>query len=290
VTYYPLCVAAVVHERRVEPVEARSRIDRRAAAPGSPASAATAPSDASSAGASIVPSSVLFGHSGILYNSNLLLYDRGAGRGCESLWIQLTGEAISGPAKDSGLRLVPITCQLVHWSDWKEAHPETTVPARDAARKERYRREPYVSYFGNDLLRFPVSPLPPREQIPWKTPCLILEAADQMAGGGDRADEARDPSGVAADRSMQPGVFPLPAIASRAGADRAWRTEWRGVPVVLRYRDRPAAVWVETGPYANGLEPPRLVIRHAFWFAWFAMNRGDVQLPGTGDGGSAGSP
>ena len=45
-----------------------------------------------------ISSSFAFGVSGLLYQSNLLLYDRRAERGGESLWSQLQARAIAGPA------------------------------------------------------------------------------------------------------------------------------------------------------------------------------------------------
>lgn len=255
VTYNPLCDAAVVYDRRL---------------PLSPASGAVGP-PAGAAGNVTEP--VLLGHSGLLYNSNLLLYDRQRGRGGETLWIQLTGEAISGPGKARALRLAALPCQLVTWADWKERHPETTVPARDPARKDWYRREPYVSYFGNDLLRYPVSPLPPREKMAYKTPCVILSAADSTSGAG---------------------VFPLPIIAANADAGGVWQTAWRGRRVEFRYRDRPPIAWVTVGDGedasradgapAAGARPPETAVRHAFWFAWYALSLGPVDLAGTETG------
>jgi hypothetical protein len=44
-----------------------------------------------------------FGVSGLLYNSDVILYDRET----ESLWSQLMHEAVSGPLKGSKLRIIP---------------------------------------------------------------------------------------------------------------------------------------------------------------------------------------
>lgn len=297
VTYNPLCDAAVVYDRRLDGA--------------SPA---------------------LFGHSGLLYNSDALLYDRGSGAGGASLWVQLTGEAVSGPAAgggwdgagrnlgdrgevgsnregwgengsnresrdedgsnregwddgsssrrgsdDSGsnrggrddagsshagprgaLRLRALPCQLVTWQAWKERHPDTTVPARDPARKDWYRREPYTSYFGNDLLRYPVRPLPAGDEIALKTPCVILE--EDVAGGA-----AALPAGTGGFAEPHRLVLTLPEIAARADAQGIWRTAWQGRAVAFRYEPRPPTVWVES-------DPPVPAIRHAFRFAWHALS------------------
>ena len=54
------------------------------------------------------------GVSGWLYNSNVLLYDRGAAEG-ESLWSQLMRKSVSGPAVQQ--RLQPLPLELTTWSD-----------------------------------------------------------------------------------------------------------------------------------------------------------------------------
>lgn len=55
-----------------------------------------------------------FGVSGLLYNSDVLLYDRGT----QSLWSQIMGRAISGPLKGTPLVSLPLT--HTSWTDWRE--------------------------------------------------------------------------------------------------------------------------------------------------------------------------
>ncbi|MCZ6679600.1 MAG: DUF3179 domain-containing protein [Candidatus Poribacteria bacterium] len=66
---------------------------------------------------------VEFGVSGMLYNSDLLMYDRGTDT--PSLWAQALGEAVVGPRTGTQLDLLPITQAL--WGEWRAAHPDTTV-------------------------------------------------------------------------------------------------------------------------------------------------------------------
>lgn len=62
-----------------------------------------------------------FGHSGILYESSFVLYDRET----ESLWVQATGRANYGPLKGQRLRLLNST--VTTWERWKKAYPATLV-------------------------------------------------------------------------------------------------------------------------------------------------------------------
>ncbi|TVQ84292.1 MAG: DUF3179 domain-containing protein [Chromatiaceae bacterium] len=65
-----------------------------------------------------------FGVSGLLYNSNLLLYDRET----ESLWSQLSWQAISGPM--AGTRLRPVPVVQTRWEGRRSAatrHPRRVL-------------------------------------------------------------------------------------------------------------------------------------------------------------------
>jgi hypothetical protein len=66
-----------------------------------------------------------FGVSGLLYNSDVLLYDRRT----ESLWSQLLAQAVTGPLKDTKLEPVPVSHTT--WSDWKRRHPGTEALSTD---------------------------------------------------------------------------------------------------------------------------------------------------------------
>lgn len=222
VTYSPLCDAAVVFRRDT-------------ATPGEPP--------------------MLLGHSGLLYNSGALLYDRQSGHRGESLFHQLTGRPMAGPAAARGDSLEVLSCALVRWADWKTRYPETTVLWRDPARAEAYKRDPYLSYLGDDRLRFPVAPLPPDNRWPRKTPCLVLGAGATSA------------------------VLPLPLLASRVDQDGVWRTTWQGTPLVFHWREAPPTAWVESGDGdAGGQRGTAPAVRYACWFSCFAMQDGRVRI------------
>jgi hypothetical protein len=85
VTYCVLCGSGVVVERRV-------------------------------AGAATV-----FGVSGTLWRSDLVMYDRAS----DSLWSQLAATAIRGPRTGDRLRILPST--LTTWGEWRRTHPDTRV-------------------------------------------------------------------------------------------------------------------------------------------------------------------
>ena len=81
-----------------------------------------------------------FGVSGLLYNSDVLLYDRAT----ESLWSQILGKAISG--ERVGKKLVPIPITHTTWGAWLEQHPQTLVMSDDTGFFRDYQRDPYAGY------------------------------------------------------------------------------------------------------------------------------------------------
>jgi len=113
VSYCPLCGTALVFDRRVDGAERR------------------------------------FGVSGLLYRSDLLMFDRES----ESLWSQISAHALTGPARSRRLTLV--RSRLAHWGDWRRTHPETTVLSRETGHARRYGRTPYAGYATSEQLMFP---------------------------------------------------------------------------------------------------------------------------------------
>ena len=81
-----------------------------------------------------------FGVSGLLYNSDVLLYDRDT----ESLWSQIMGKSISGKQVGKSLTAIPISHTT--WRDWLEQHPETMVLSDDTGFSRDYQRDPYAGY------------------------------------------------------------------------------------------------------------------------------------------------
>ena len=91
-----------------------------------------------------------FGVSGLLHNSDLILYDRET----ESLWQQITGIAIAGPRRGQVLKSVPLT--MTTWREWHAAHPDTLVLTGD--RQMNYdNKQPYGDYEESKRLMFPAN-------------------------------------------------------------------------------------------------------------------------------------
>ena len=88
-----------------------------------------------------------FGGSGMLHQSNVLLYDRQT----QSLWRQFTGEAIVGALTGSRLVLYPV--QILSFAQFEEAYPTGLVLSRDTGFEKDYGVNPHVRY--DDILKRP---------------------------------------------------------------------------------------------------------------------------------------
>ncbi len=103
--------------------------------------------------ADIKGNNTTFGVSGLLYNSDVLLYDRET----NSLWSQLLSKAISGKRKGTELEMLAVNHTT--WQDWKKQYPNTLVLSDKTGFDRDYSRTPYGSYDQSRSLYFPVNQL-----------------------------------------------------------------------------------------------------------------------------------
>jgi hypothetical protein len=92
-----------------------------------------------------------FGVSGLLYQSDMLLYDRQT----ESLWSQIKSEAVTGPMTGTRLKLLAST--HTNWGTWKKKYPHTKVLSDQTGFQRSYNRDPYQGYESNSRLMFGVN-------------------------------------------------------------------------------------------------------------------------------------
>lgn len=96
-----------------------------------------------------------FGISGLLYQSNMLLFDRRDDPQEESLWSQLMGEAVAGPKTGTELKCLPF--QLMSWEAWKELYPGTSVLTIYTGHSRCYDINSYEDYFNSERLVYPIN-------------------------------------------------------------------------------------------------------------------------------------
>ena len=100
--------------------------------------------------ADVAGKSLKFGVSGLLYNSDVLLFDRQT----QSLWSQILSKAVTGSMKGNTLTAVPIT--HTSWADWRRQQPDTLVLSEDTGFKRDYEDNPYAGYDKREEIIFPV--------------------------------------------------------------------------------------------------------------------------------------
>lgn len=115
-----------------------------------------------------------FGVSGLLYRSDLLMYDRET----ESLWSQIAAEAVTGPSL--GRRLALLRSRIERLGEWRRSYPETTVLSRETGYRRDYARSPYAGYADSPRLAFP-APVDRRYHPKMPTLGLRIEGGEARA-------------------------------------------------------------------------------------------------------------
>ena len=172
-----------------------------------------------------------FGVSGLLYNSDLLMYDRQS----NSLWSQVEGKAVSGPAK--GHLLERLVVEHTSWNDWSARHPNTLVLSNETGYWRDYENSPYPTYNNSEAIYFPVSSVDKRYH-----PKEVI---------------------VGVELNGKVKAYPFVELAKGTGI---LKDVFEGQKLTIEYNSaaRSASVKNEKGELIPSLM--------AFWFAWIAFH------------------
>lgn len=173
-----------------------------------------------------------FGVSGLLYNSDVLLYDRQT----SSLWSQIMSQAVTGPMKNVTLDLLP--SRHTTWADWREIHPDTLVLSTDTGYRRQYDTSPYLDYERSSRLMFNVE----NRNRAYDNKNLVL--------GLSIGDQHR--------------AYPFEELRAR-GADR-FGDEFVGQELTVVWSEAANSAHVLN---EAGVELPTVL---AYWFAWYAFH------------------
>lgn len=91
-----------------------------------------------------------WGVSGLLYKSDVLMYDRQT----ESLWSQLKMQAVAGELKGTKLRLLP--SEHLTFAAWRKQNPNGRVLSTETGFNRRYHAMPYQGYEQREAIMFAV--------------------------------------------------------------------------------------------------------------------------------------
>ena len=226
-----------------------------------------------------------FGTSGKLYQSDLVMYDRQS----HSLWAQMEGRAIVGAR--AGARLALIPRNTLSFEEWRASQPAGKVLSRDTGYSRSYGTNPYESYdqpqLGPFLFRGKLDPRrPPKERVvgiklsevarayPW--PVLAERRVVHDRLGDQELVILYQPGTLSALDAQE-------IQRSRAvGATGAFRRVLESRALTFEatgegFRDRETgSSWTLLGHAVKGLLAGRRLtaVPHvdAFWFAWAAFN------------------
>jgi len=145
VTFCPLCNSALAFDRRIpltsETQDLVTNLNPRAQPQPLDDTYLQAYDEMTGEASSVVSGlEVTFGVSGLLFNSNLIMFDTET----STLWLQLLGQGNVGTLTDTSLLRYP--AQIVSFQEARDAFPEAKVLSRDTGFPHAYGRNPYVGY------------------------------------------------------------------------------------------------------------------------------------------------
>ncbi|PSW22066.1 DUF3179 domain-containing protein [Photobacterium sanctipauli] len=173
-----------------------------------------------------------FGVSGLLYNSDVLLYDHQT----ESLWSQIKGKAVTGVAAGQSLTQYPLT--LTRWQQWQAQYPSTKVLSTDTGFSRNYQQDPYAGYQRSPRLFFPVAN---------KAPSIYSSKETVMGFKGKQS------------------VIAFPFTELRKQGKSQFNFDFEGLALVVHYDQDNQSAWI-TDNQGNQLSSTLL-----YWFAWYAF-------------------
>lgn len=208
---------------------------------------------------------LVFQSSGLLWNSNKVMVDLNT----DTLWNQLTGEAIAGELKGTVLDRFPIT--VTTYGKWIAEHPETRVldiPGRIISTGfggaeitgANYSYQPgdaYAEYYASPDVWWPAEEVPD-----------VFGEKDLVATldfGGEHLAVGVDALGAAGPQAFTIAAQNVVAVPTDGGA-RFYGGPDDGRELVLVVEE----AGEETLVLADGTELQRLQSGHSFWFAWYA--------------------
>jgi len=174
-----------------------------------------------------------FGVSGLLYQSDVLLYDRNT----ESLWSQVMGRSISGKLNGKTLRQLPMAHTT--WKDWRQRYPKTRVLTTETGYRRDYSRSPYLGYEHSPRLYFGVSNEAPDRYHPKE---LVM--------------------GLEMDGHFK--AYPFVELSKKALSH--FNDNFNDTPITVVWNEEARSA------YITDAEGNELVTTIAYWFAWYTFH------------------
>ncbi len=217
--------------------------------------------------------SVEYGVSGLLFNSNLIMYDRET----DSYWPQMLLRSAAGDRSGGELHLNNLV--ETTWGNWKALFPDTEVVNSDTEHSRNYNRYPYGNYRTcnslacGDYIYFPIAN--EDDRLPAKNRVLTIINGDEVKGLD--IDAYPEPQivpvvvGGLQYKAVISGVDNIAVVfeTSRAISISTWDISGEGI--ILTQTDT-GKEWDITGQLlANPTPSDRLVAGNAYIAYWFSV-------------------
>ena len=177
-----------------------------------------------------------FGVSGLLYNNDLIFYDRQT----ESLWSQIERRSISGPKV--GSKLQQLYLEHTTWQDWRSKHPDTRVLSESQGFKRNYRHDPYTGYDTSS-------------QVFFKT---LRDAPDDF-------HSKEKVLGIVIGDSAK--AYPFSEL--KKNGQQAFEDQLGGVKYQVVWNESAGSATLKSAEGATDNSSEPLTPTVAFWFAWY---------------------
>ena len=220
-----------------------------------------------------------FGVSGLLYNSNLLLYDRQT----DTVWSQMLQTAVNGPR--IGQRAEAVQIIETKFSTLRSMYPDALVMTRDTGHVRNYDNYPYGDYRESGELLFRTAPRAPLLHAKERAIGIHSQSTAkiyQIAGFGDTTQVINEQFEGQSIVVVGNTALDLAAIYNRElpdGTILSMNPIQGDLPNIMT--DTEGNVWdvfgtAVSGPRAGEQLAPVLAYT-AMWFAW-AAHFSDVQI------------
>ncbi|MDJ0653169.1 MAG: DUF3179 domain-containing protein [Xanthomonadales bacterium] len=215
-----------------------------------------------------------FGTTGLLHNSNLILYDRATG----SFWSQMLEQSVFG----NQITAIPKRLQVIEttWATWRAMYPDTLLLSEDTGFSRDYNDYPYGTFRTDNSLLWPVNN-EDDDRLGRKERVLGINVGDAsrvypISGFASDIEVLNERVGAMDVVVIGSSGLNLGAVYNRELAD-CTKLQFEPVqdqlPVVMR--DNLGSDWdafgvALSGPLA-GTQLQKTNSYIAFWFAWTAF-------------------
>jgi hypothetical protein len=227
-------------------------------------------------GGELSTGSTTFGVSGMLYNSNLIPYDRAT----DSYWSQMRLQCVAGRHIGTIPEIWPVV--ETTWETWIEMYPSTKAVSVNTGYSRPYGSYPYDNYRTEENLIRPVQPLDRRLHLKERVAGVIVDNEAKVY----RFDSFNGDVAVVNDSFMNSSIV---AVGSKSknfimifkrtlpdGTELRFSAVTDQLPIVMQ--DSGGTTWDIFGMGISGpLAGARLPVARSFiayWFAWGAFYPG----------------